>query len=107
LVHTQAPFEHEVPKRQVTPQAPQFWLLVLVSTQFKPHWVWPAGQLARHMPLLQNWPGSQVVPQPPQLSASMASSTHLLLQSVDPCGHRQLAAVHTVPPVQTMPQAPQ
>jgi hypothetical protein len=47
------------------------------------------------------------VVQAPQCAGSLVRSTHTPEQLVWPAGHAQTPALHTMPPLQTMPQPPQ
>jgi hypothetical protein len=60
-----APAAQVVPPGQVTPQPPQFVLLVWVSVQLAPQSV-SAPQTPVQTPALQVEPGAQTFPQPPQ-----------------------------------------
>ena len=70
------------------PHAPQFVPLDVRSTQTPPQLVDPAGQTQK--PAEQIIPPPHVVPQPPQLRASLRMSTQLAPHSVRPAV--QLAA---------------
>jgi hypothetical protein len=52
-------------------------------------------------------PGSQTVPQPPQLFESLLVSTQVPLQSVVPLGQPQAVPRHFIPFVQLVVQSPQ
>lgn len=76
----------------------------------------PAAQPpAVHDPLTHVEPAAQGVPQPPQLLASLAKSTHAPLQSIgaivgqpDAHEYEAVAPTHTgVLPLQPLPQVPQ
>lgn len=73
----QLPFVQTWPPAHATPQAPQFALLALVSTQAPPQLVkLPAPpsamvvQPALHAPWLQTWPAVHLTPQAPQFAGS-------------------------------------
>lgn len=59
------------------------------------------------MPLTQESPDGQTMPQPPQLLRSDDSLTQLPLQSVVGDGQAHPPLAQFVPPVHTMPQPPQ
>jgi hypothetical protein len=65
------------------PQAPQFDVSLLVSTQEVPHWVF-GPQSVMHTPPWQTEPAPQATPHAPQFAASALSSTHLPPQLVYP-----------------------
>ena len=58
-------------------------------------------------PFWQVVPFGQALPQPPQLAASVAVSTHAEAQSVFPFGQAQTPSSQTVGVWQTVPQEPQ
>ena len=66
------PLEQIWPESQVVVQLPQWLVFELVSTQALPQFVCPLGQ---HFPFEQ-LPLSQLVPQPPQLAASLNVLVH-------------------------------
>jgi hypothetical protein len=95
------------------PQLPQFFLstLVLVQTPWpastSPHMPNPAGQ--PHIEFLQTSPAPHVFPHAPQFAGLfvMFVQTGGMPQRVVFIGHEQTPALHTVPPVQAIPQPPQ
>ena len=70
------------PVLQTVPQAPQFWLFVVVSTQLPAQAIPPPMQL--HTPALQAWPTAQALPHVPQLATSVIVFAHRPLQLVKP-----------------------
>jgi len=101
--------EHKAPELQVVPQAPQFVLLLRVSTHATPQRVSSMEQFARHSPATQPVPAPQAAPQAPQLALSVWAFTHVVPQRVVPAaqGARQLPLMQLVPAPQTVPQVPQ
>jgi len=96
----QMPFMQLWPLAHARLHAPQFALLVLVSTQPDPHSICPAREQP-HAPALHTAPAGQVTPQPPQLSGSFPFVTAQL-----PLGHIVVPGSHIdahVPPLQTSP----
>ncbi len=99
---TQSEFVQVMPLVHVLLHAPQFVLLLVVSTHELPHAVSGGAQ---HEELTHVAPLAHAIPQPPQLPLSRVVSTHALvvLQYVDAlCGQdgTQLVPLHaTVPPV--------
>jgi hypothetical protein len=102
--HVQAPPEQlSVVPAQAMPHLPQFWALLVKSTQAPPQFVWPVGQ---HLPFEQTWPlpqagpapqvqvpavqvsvvPVQTTPHPPQLLLSVWVLTQRVPQSVWPLG---------------------
>lgn len=71
----------------MVPQAPQFEVLVDVSTQAPLQAKRPLPQ--EQLPLTQVWPAPQVLPQAPQLLALVFMSTHAPLQAVKPLLQKQ------------------
>jgi hypothetical protein len=67
---TQVAVTHTEVLEQVDPQVPQLFGSVAVLTQVPLHRVWPDGQDATHMPLLQVIPVGQVSMTPSQLWSS-------------------------------------
>jgi hypothetical protein len=47
------------------------------------------------------------VPHAPQFAGSVCVLMHAPLHDTNPVGHTQAPELHVVPPVQTLPQAPQ
>jgi len=88
------------------PQAPQFVLLVLVSTHDPLQFVVPVGQLLTHEPPEQTSKPRQVLPHEPQFELSDRVSTHAEEQRVSPEGHAQ-PPLHSWPVAHFVPQAPQ
>ena len=88
MVHVAIPFAGA---SQVTPQAPQFATLVLVSTQAPSHAVKPGSQLKLQAPLLQvAFPCSgtgQLTSQLPQCVGALTTSTHAPPQFCLPLSH--------------------
>jgi hypothetical protein len=81
--------------------------LVVVSTQFAPHSVWPVAQ--PQFPLEQPWPAGQAWPQLPQLRLLVITFTQALLQFIRPAAQvvPQRDWLQTWPPVQMLVQVPQ
>lgn len=96
---------------QLLPQAPQFESSDLVSTQRPLHAVWPLAQARTHWPALQDAPLLQLMPQPPQLFASvlvLAQDFCWMPQALSPLGQDlQIPLSHVWPGMQAFPQAPQ
>jgi hypothetical protein len=65
------------------PQAPQFWSLVVVSTQTPPQSMRPPPMQAviSHLPPRQLWPAAHLTAHPPQLFGSFIVSTQTPLHS--------------------------
>ncbi len=92
--------EHELP------QAPQFEELVRRLTQVLPQAVRPVPQLT-HAPATHTRFAPHLLAHAPQLFRSVARVTHVPPQLAWPAGHWQTPAAQAMPPVQTIPQAPQ
>jgi hypothetical protein len=92
------------------PQAPQFWLSLLVTVQMPPQLVEPGTQVRPQVPPEQTWPAGQTVPQVPQLWLSVWGETQTPAQR-SPVGGRQAAAQaapeQSWPDGHAVPQAPQ
>jgi hypothetical protein len=68
----------------------------------------PELHAAAHDPPLQNGAvPAHAIPQPPQLAASLTTSTHAPPQARVPAGHAHRPPVHACDSAQTAPQAPQ
>jgi hypothetical protein len=67
----------------------------------------PVAQLLSQTLAMQAWPGSHAWPQPPQLRASVDSSTQALPHLVRPVVQTQVLLVQTPPLPHWLPQAPQ
>jgi hypothetical protein len=91
----------------VLPQAPQFWLSEVVSTQIPLQYVSPAGQTDVQTPLLQLVPVAHVLPHAPQFLLSETVLTQVPLQDVCPAGHVQTPLEHVAVLEQIMPHVPQ
>ena len=91
------------------PQAPQFVVLVCVSTHEPPQARWPVGQTSSQRPATQLWPLAQGVPQLPQFVASVWRSTQLTMppaeQRVRGDMHvaAHIPATHICPAPQALP----
>jgi hypothetical protein len=83
VVHSQAPPAQDSVDEQATRHPPQFALLVVRST---------------HVPLQQDWPAPQTLPQAPQLAVSPFVSTHALPHRV---GVNPKHPMPQVPPLHT------
>jgi hypothetical protein len=107
---------------QVVPQAPQLSgsFALLVQAAPPPQWpvvqaeeplqsTWLVGQV--QVPLVQVAPGSQALPQPPQLALSVRVFTHTALQTASPVPAQEAAQLPSVQyfaePEQVVPQVPQ
>lgn len=84
------------------------------TAHVEPHRTWPGLHMIApvHIEAVQLCPGAHVRPQAPQLSRSLASSTHVPLQLVCVPVHitvegTHAPAVHICPIAQTVPHAPQ
>jgi hypothetical protein len=107
---------------QVVPQPPQLlgsfawlvqaapppqWPLVQVDESLQS--TWPVGQV--HTPLLQEAPGSQMFPQPPQFVLSVSMFTHRAPQTACPAPAHEAeqlpARQYFAESEQAVPQAPQ
>ena len=75
-----APETHCSPAAQAWPQAPQWRVSLVVSTQAPLHSVWPEGQT--HWPLAHVDPAGHVTPHAPQWRLSEPVLTQVPLQSV-------------------------
>jgi hypothetical protein len=106
----QTPFVQVWPLEQAWPQAPQFAMLVLVSTQAEPHSICPATEQP-HAPALHAAPAGQVMLQPPQFSGSFPLVVAQLPfeHAVAPLAQlvAQAPALHTCPDGQALVQLPQ
>jgi hypothetical protein len=78
----QAPPVQTCPCAQAVPQAPQFWLLVLRSTQLVPQRVAPPLHPLPQTPAEHAVPPLHAWPQVPQLAPSVCRLTHVPLQLV-------------------------
>jgi hypothetical protein len=98
-----------VPAPQLVPHAPQFALLLRVSTHAVPQRVSLIVQFARHCPATHAVPAAQAVPQAPQFVLSVWVFAHAVPQRTVPIaqGARQRPAMQVVPAPQAVPQAPQ
>ena len=101
------PPTHWVPPPHAIPQAPQFWLSVVRTTQLVPQSVEPDGHVAVQVPALQTSPAAQAFPQLPQSAALVWRFTHWPLQDVVPTGHVHCPVTQDDPPVHAMPHPPQ
>jgi len=107
-----APLTH-MPASQTFPQVPQFFLSTFVFVQTpwpastSPHMPNPAGQ--PHIEFMQISPAPHVLLHPPQFAGLfvMLVQTGGMPHRVVSIGHVQAPALHTVPPVQAIPQPPQ
>jgi hypothetical protein len=93
------------PAGQAMLQPPQLALLVVVSTQAVPHWVWLPEQLVLQALLLHTCPVVQAWPQVPQLLESEATQALLQLRVPEPQAQAPFVQVWPLP--QALPQAPQ
>ena len=103
----QAPPTQVRPLAQDDPQAPQFWALVVKSTQLPEQSLAPSGQA--HRPSEHTRFPPQEAWQKPQLALSVFRSTHFPLQRASPDGQAaaQAPSTQTWPPVQRLAHAPQ
>jgi hypothetical protein len=62
----QAPPEHDAPPVHATPQPPQLWTLVVVSTHPPLHEISVPRQAAAQLPIEHTSPGPHALPHPPQ-----------------------------------------
>jgi hypothetical protein len=99
-------FEQTFPPVQMLPQPLQLVALVLVSTHALLQLVRFAPHCVVQTPELQTWFGPHAVVHRLQWAGSDVVSTHVPPQSVSPGGHWQVP-LHTLPPVQVVPQPPQ
>lgn len=76
----QVPDQHVSPAEQTLPHVPQLLASVCLLTQADPHIVNPGAH--PQLPFWQLRPDPHAEPQPPQLSGSVSSFTHVPLQSV-------------------------
>ena len=117
-LHTHRPPMHISPAPQLTPQPPQLFSSVAVSTQPSPaQHVSPAPQAAppsqRQAEPMQVSPLSQVTPQPPQLLASVAVLTQppgqqlSMPEQAGPPAQRHEVPLQVSPVSQVTPQPPQ
>jgi hypothetical protein len=102
-------FEQTCVASQTLLQPPQLAALVVTSTQFAPHTIWPAvGQPQE--PLVHAWPAGHWWPQEPQFRASFPLTfTHAPEQFISPDEHVEAHDrwLQTWPPEQALVQVPQ
>jgi hypothetical protein len=91
----------------VVPQAPQFVMLVVRSTQAPLQDVSPVAQPVVQTLFTHSSPMVQRLPQPPQLRGSLVGSTHVPPHIVVPVLHAQALAAQVAPVGHAVPQAPQ
>lgn len=90
------------------PQPPQFFGCTFVSMHEPAHAIDPGAQSLTQTPSLQSAAlDEQTFPHAPQLSGSVASSTHALPQNDVPGGHAHLPPLQAPPAVHVAPHAPQ
>jgi hypothetical protein len=96
------------------PAAPQYWLLLVGSTQLPLQSTRPGVQVTAQTPTLHTCPAVHLVPQAPQFVLSVFVSTHVPVPPVGVHSVRpfwqvseHLPPPHTVPAAQSVPQAPQ
>src|SRR5262245_7839639 len=94
-----------VPQRR--PHAPQLFTSPCRFWQAPLHEVSPIEHIVTHWLLSQTWPAPHARPHAPQLSGSVVSCTHLLLQVVLPAGQRHMPFKHWPPTPHELPHAPQ
>jgi hypothetical protein len=87
-----------VPPVQMTPQAPQFWGSVVVSTHALPHASVIAEHDGAHALEAQTSPVAHVMPHAPQLPGSVVRSTQRPPQFFCPAGQRQTPFTQCRPP---------
>jgi hypothetical protein len=75
--------------------------------QLPEHNIWPAPQVAMQLPLEQRVFAGHKTPHRPQFALSLERLTQVPLQSDCPTGHTHAPLTHEVPPLQTVPHAPQ
>lgn len=104
LVQRQLPAPQYSPGRHAIPHAPQLYSSVKLvrhcPRQSVPNW-------HLHAELVQSWSKRQVLPQPPQLLASMLVLTQRSPHGVSPVGHLQSPPLQTNPGEHALPHAPQ
>lgn len=101
---TQEPPTHAWPAPHTRAQDPQFWGSLAVSTHTAPH-IRPDGQ--PQVPALHMSPGGQRVPQPPQCSTLVLTSTQNPTHSLWPTAHAQNPSTQDAPGAHVLAQAPQ
>jgi len=92
------------------PQAPQFVVLVVVSTHALLHSFSLLGQVAVHTPSEQPWPAAHAFPHAPQLALEELVSTHLpeqLVRLPEQLAVWHAPATHATPAAHVFPHAPQ
>jgi hypothetical protein len=99
-------------REQTFPQAPQWLRLLVVFTQAPEQLVRPPEQVVTQEPLEHTWFIAHDMLQDdmftgPQWVGLESVSMHVLPQRVCPLGQAQVPLLHTRPPVQMVPQAPQ
>jgi hypothetical protein len=67
----------------------------------------PTGQETTQAPCRHEVPAAQTCPQPPQFRLSLITLTHCVPHAIWPEGHAHFPLLHTCPPRQALPQAPQ
>jgi hypothetical protein len=90
---------------QSVPQAPQFWLFVVMSTHVPEQAVPPPMHV--HTPALQLWPSAQTLPQLPQLATSVCKFAQAPPQLVKPVWQLQTPPTQLLPAGQTLLHEPQ
>jgi hypothetical protein len=100
------PPAHTRPAAQIAPQAPQFWMSPVRSTQARLQSV-SVPQSGAHVPVRQTCAVGHAVPQAPQFAGSVATFAHAAPHAMRPVAQAQLPFVHAVPGKHATPQLPQ
>lgn len=106
--HPQEPFVQDWSAPQVMPQPPQFFGCTSVGMQEPAQALKPGAHSFEQTPSLQSAASAgQTLPHAPQLSGSVASSTHALPQKDVPGGHAHVPPLQAPPVAHVAPHAPQ